>query len=70
MMNYMKARICQLIRKNDGMEMLQVLLIAGLVLVIIVAVFYPQVEDFFESMMDTITDWFADTGSKPFDRTE
>ena len=61
-LNYLKTKF----KRQEGMEMLQVLLIAGLVLVLIVSVFYPQVQAFFETMMDTITDWFTDTGSEPF----
>ena len=60
--NYLKIKF----KKQDGMEMLQVLLIAGLVLVLIVAVFYPAVKTFFNSIVTTLTDWFTSTGSKPF----
>ncbi len=61
-LNYLGTKF----NKEDGMEMLQVLLISGLTLVIIVVVFYPQVQKFFEDMMGTITGWFTKTGSEPF----
>ena len=57
-----KARI----KKEDGMELLQVILIAGLLLVIIVIVFYPAVKDFFGVMMKAITDWWSAKGSDAF----
>lgn len=54
------------LKKEDGMEMLQVLLIAGIVLVLIVMVFYPAIDSFFDTMIDTITSWFSSKGSAPF----
>ena len=54
------------LNKENGMEMLQVLLIAGIVLVLIVVVFYPAVQKFFEAMLKVITDWFTNKGSVPF----
>ena len=62
LINYLKIKF----KKQDGMEMLQVLLISGIVLVLIVAVFYPQMQKFFEAMLKTITDWFTNKGSVPF----
>lgn len=59
---YLKARFS----KQEGMEMLQVILIAGLVLVLIATVFYDKMEYFLTTMLSTVTDWFINTGSKPF----
>jgi len=52
--------------KEDGMEMLQVVLISGIILVLIVTIFYPQISAFFTSMLSTITTWFSNEGSEPF----
>lgn len=54
------------LQREEGMEMLQVVLIGGLVLVLIVTIFYPQMEKFFTSMISTITTWFEGKGSEPF----
>jgi hypothetical protein len=52
--------------KQDGMEVLQVLLIAGLSLVLIVTIFYQPFVDFFGDVMDTVTTWFTNKGSEAF----
>jgi len=54
------------LEKEDGMEMLQVILISGIALVLIITIFFPQMKTFFGSMMTTITDWFSSKGSEPF----
>ncbi|MGE5472714.1 MAG: hypothetical protein ACM3UU_00645 [Ignavibacteriales bacterium] len=54
------------VEKETGMEMLQVVLIAGIILVLIVTIFFPQMQKFFESMISTITTWFEGEGSEPF----
>lgn len=59
---WMKVKV----KKEAGMEILQVVLIAGIVLVLIITVFYPQMQKFFESMLGTITAWFEGKGSAPF----
>ncbi len=53
-------------KSERGSEILQVILIAGVLLVIIITVFYPQMENLFENVMSTITNWFKTTGSAPF----
>lgn len=53
-------------KSERGSEILQVILIAGLLLVIIITLFYPQMEQLFTNMMTTISDWFKSAGSKPF----
>jgi len=52
--------------KEEGMEMLQVVLLSGIILVLIVTIFYPQISSFFTSMLSTITTWFSNKGSEPF----
>jgi hypothetical protein len=61
-LNYLKIKF----KKQDGMEVLQVLLIAGLALVLVLSVFYPAFKTFFKSVTDTITAWFTNTGSEAF----
>ena len=55
-----------ILKSERGSEILQVILIAGLLLVLIITLFYPQMEKLFSSMMDTISTWFTNIGSKPF----
>ena len=52
--------------KERGSEILQVVLISGILLVLIITLFYPQMEDLFNSIMETMAKWFEETGSKPF----
>ena len=54
------------LKSQRGSEILQVILIAGILLVLIVTVFYPQMQDLFENIMNTISDWFSNTGSAVF----
>ena len=56
----------EILKSQRGSEILQVILIAGVLLVIIITVFYPQMEGLFKSVMDTVTNWFKTTGSAPF----
>ena len=53
-------------RKERGSEILQVVLISGILLVLIITLFYPQMEDLFNNVMATMAEWFEETGSKPF----
>ena len=53
-------------KEQRGSEILQVILIAGILLVIVITVFYPQMEGLFTNMMSTISNWFEHTGSAPF----
>ena len=59
-------KFMQKLKSERGSEILQVILIAGLLLVIIITLFYPQMEQLFSDMMTTISDWFKTAGSKPF----
>ena len=54
------------LKSQRGSEILQVILIAGVLLVIVITVFYPQMEGLFSEVMDTITTWFKNAGSEPF----
>lgn len=54
------------LKSQRGSEILQVILIAGILLVLIITLFYPQMESLFKSVMDTITSWFESTGSEVF----
>ena len=54
------------LKSQRGSEILQVILIAGVLLVIVITVFYPQMQGLFGDVMSTITTWFKNTGSAPF----
>lgn len=54
------------LKNQRGSEILQVILIAGILLVLIITLFYPQMESLFTNMMQTITNWFESTGSEVF----
>ena len=56
----------QKLKSNRGSEILQVILVAGVLLVIVITVFYPQMQGLFGEVMNTITTWFKNTGSAPF----
>lgn len=59
-------KIESLTKSNRGSEILQVILIAGILLVLVITLFYPQMKSLFTDMMDTISNWFTNVGSKPF----
>lgn len=59
-------KIIKKLKEERGSEILQVILISGLLLVIIITLFYPQMQTLFNSMMSTISNWFESVGSKPF----
>lgn len=59
-------KLQSLFKSQRGSEILQVILIAGVLLVLIITLFYPQMESLFTDMMDTIANWFENVGSKPF----
>ena len=59
-------KLKQLLKSQRGSEILQIILISGLLLVIIITLFYPQMEVLFSKIMTTITTWFENVGSKPF----
>lgn len=54
------------LKLERGSEILQVVLISGVLLVLIITLFYPQMEELFNSVMGTMANWFEETGSKPF----
>lgn len=54
------------LKSERGSEVLQVILIAGILLVIVITVFYPQMKGLFTDVMSTISTWFKTTGSAPF----
>jgi len=54
------------LKSQRGSEILQVILIAGILLVLIITLFYPQMEKLVSSIMTTITNWFENTGSEVF----
>lgn len=59
-------KLKETLKSERGSEILQVILIAGILLVLVITLFYPQMEELFNNMMDTISTWFTDVGSKPF----
>ena len=61
-----KLKIKKILKSNRGSEILQVILIAGILLVLVITLFYPQMSSLFENMMKTISNWFTNIGSKPF----
>lgn len=66
MKNLRKVKIAKKVKEQKGAEMLQVVLISGVLLVLIITLFYPQMEGLFNSLMDTMTNWFNKTGSSIF----
>lgn len=65
-MKKMAEKLKQNLRKQRGSEILQVILIAGILLVLIITLFYPQMENLFSNVMETITNWFESSGSAIF----
>lgn len=65
-MKKIAKRLKQILKNERGSEILQVILIAGILLVLIITLFYPQMEKLFSSVMTTITNWFENTGSAIF----
>ena len=66
MKNLMKEKIKNELKSSRGSEILQVILIAGILLVLVITLFYPQMSSLFDNMMKTIGNWFTNVGSKPF----
>lgn len=60
-------RIKEILKSKRGSEILQVILIAGILLVLVITLFYPQMQKLFTNMMETISNWFTNVGSKPFE---
>lgn len=59
-------KLKQNVKKQRGSEILQIILIAGILLVLIVTLFYPQMQGLLNQVMETITKWFESTGSEIF----
>lgn len=59
-------KIIKKMKEEKGAEMLQVVLISGVLLVLIITLFYPQMQELFTSMMNKMTNWFEQSGSKLF----
>lgn len=60
-------RLEEILKSKRGSEILQVILIAGILLVLVITLFYPQMQKLFTNMMETISNWFTNVGSKPFE---
>ena len=54
------------LKSERGSEILQVILIAGVLLVLIVTLFYPQMQSLFTNVINKITTWFDGAGSSVF----
>jgi predicted PurR-regulated permease PerM len=54
------------LKSNRGSEILQVILIAGILLVLIITLFYPQMQSLFTEIVTKISNWFSNTGSQVF----
>ena len=61
-----KTKMKEILKKQRGSEILQVILIAGILLVLVITLFYPQMQALFTQMMETITKWFENTSSEIF----
>ncbi len=61
-----KEKIKLNLKSKRGAEILQVVLISGVLLVLIITLFYPQMEGLFNNVMGTMTNWFEKEGSRPF----
>ncbi len=62
----MKKLLSKKLKEQRGAEMLQVVLISGVLLVLVITVFYPQMQNLFNTLMTQITNWFNRTGSTIF----
>ncbi len=60
------SKIKENLKSKKGAEILQVVLIGGILLVLIITLFYPQIEQLFNTIMSTISTWFTNTGSQVF----
>lgn len=54
------------LKSKRGSEILQVILIAGILIVLIITLFYPQMQELFSNVMTKISSWFESTGSQVF----
>ena len=58
----LKKNLCS----ERGSEILQVILIAGILLVLVVTLFYPQMQALFNNVINKISTWFDGAGSSVF----
>lgn len=65
-MRIILSKIKSNLKSQKGAEILQVVLISGILLVLIITLFYPQIEQLFNNIMNTISSWFTNTGSQVF----
>ena len=54
------------LKSKRGSEILQVILVAGILLVLVITLFYPQMQTLFTNIMTKISSWFETTGSQVF----
>ena len=66
MMKKLVKKMNENLKSKRGSEILQVILIAGILLVLIVTLFYPQMQTLFGNVIDKISSWFESTGSQVF----
>lgn len=60
------SKVEKKLKEERGSEIIQVILIAGILLVLIITLFYPQMESLLNNVITTITNWFENTGSEVF----
>lgn len=60
------SKVEKKLKEERGSEIIQVILIAGILLVLIITLFYPQMEALLNNVITTITNWFENTGSEVF----
>ncbi|MBR6252394.1 MAG: hypothetical protein IKR04_00880 [Clostridia bacterium] len=60
------TKVKENLKSERGSEILQVILIAGILLVLIITLFYPQMQSLFTNVMNKITTWFDGAGSSVF----
>jgi len=65
-MNLILNKMKKNVKSQRGSEILQVILVAGVLLVLIVTVFYPQMQGLFNGIVTKISSWFETTGSAVF----
>jgi len=54
------------LNSRRGSEILQVILVAGVLLVLVITLFYPQMQTLFSNIIGKISSWFDSTGSQVF----
>lgn len=54
------------LNSRRGSEILQVILVAGVLLVLVITLFYPQMQTLFSNIINKISNWFDSTGSQVF----